>query len=171
MRCSGSRVQYVLQDGLWSRTDDPVDGPALLDEQDRRDRPDAVPARKPGVLVDVDLHQRDPAFRGLGQLLEDRRDRPARPAPLRPEVHHHETLVRDQGLVEVLLSRADRLGYSVIPASIHRGAPSCSLGRRSEPSGFLVQCIRMNDMYLHTKSLPGKAVAGSMTPWIDGTPD
>src|SRR5258708_30184294 len=36
----------------------------------------------PGVRHDVDLHQRHPAFRGRGQLLEDRRDRPTWTAPL-----------------------------------------------------------------------------------------
>src|SRR2546425_6152528 len=165
-RCavSGLRVQYALQGGLCNRTDDPIDDPALLDEQDRRDRPDAIPSRKPGVLVDVELHQRHPAFRGRGQLLEDRRDRSARTAPLSPEVHHHETLVRDQRLVEVLLGQVDRLGRSVIPASIHRG-PLLSLETSAGALG-IHQAMYMHvlPMYLHAMCLPVKAVADSMTP-------
>src|SRR5712692_7071774 len=38
---SRSRVHDVLQHGLGRRTDDPVDDRAPLEEQDRRDRPDA----------------------------------------------------------------------------------------------------------------------------------
>jgi hypothetical protein len=53
---SGVRLYDVLQHGLGRRTDDPVHDRALLEEQDRRDRPDPVPSRQPGVLVDVDLH-------------------------------------------------------------------------------------------------------------------
>ena len=41
------------------------------------------------VLVHVDLDHLEPAGVLLGQLLEDRADEPARPAPRRPEVHHH----------------------------------------------------------------------------------
>jgi hypothetical protein len=59
---------------------------------------------------------------GLGDLLEDRRDPPARAAPLGPEIDHHETLCRGQHLVEVQLGQVDRLGHVVIPARTHRAA-------------------------------------------------
>src|SRR5438128_12298233 len=95
-------------------TEDPVDDRALLEEQDRRDRPDPIPSRQPRILVDIDLHQRHPTFRGRGQLLEGGRDRLTWTAPLCPEVDHHETLVREQRLVEVLLGQVESLGYSVL---------------------------------------------------------
>ncbi len=75
------------------------------------------------VLVDVDLYQRHLAFRGFGDLLEDRRDRPARAAPLSPEVDHHEALGRDQRLIEVPLGQVDRLGHSVISTQTHLAGP------------------------------------------------
>src|SRR5439155_14214484 len=80
-----------------------------------------IPSRQPRILVDIDLHQRHPTFRGRGQLLEDGRDRPTWTAPLCPEVDHHETLVRDQRLVEALLGQVDSLGYSVLKGSRHHG--------------------------------------------------
>src|SRR5438445_2565036 len=118
---SRSRVHDVLQHGLGRRTDDPVDDRALLEEQDRRDRLDPVASRQPVILVDVDLHQRHPSFKG--QFLEDRRDRPARAAPLSPEVDHHEALGRDQRLIEVPLGQVDRLGQSVISTQTHLAGP------------------------------------------------
>src|SRR2546427_3382433 len=118
---SGSRVYDALQHGLGRCTEDPVDDRALLEEQDRRDRPDPIPSRQPRILVDIDLHQRHPTFRGRGQLLEGGRDRPTWTAPLCPEVDHHETLVREQRLVEVLLGQVESLGYSVLKGSRHHG--------------------------------------------------
>src|SRR6267143_4545951 len=112
---SGSRVYDVLQQGLGGLTDDPVDDRAILEEHDRRDRPDRVASRQPGVLVDVHPHQCHPTLRGLGQLLEDRRHGPAWPAPLSREVDYQETPGRDQRLIEALLGQVDRLGHSVIP--------------------------------------------------------
>src|SRR3989475_5022923 len=113
---TGSRVYDALQHGFGRRTEDPVDDRALLEEQDRRDRPDPIPSRQPWILVDIDLHRRHPAFRGLGQLLEDGRDRPTWTAPLCPEVDHHETRGRDQRLIEVLLGQGVRFGHAAIPA-------------------------------------------------------
>jgi hypothetical protein len=39
------------------------------------------------------------------------------------QVDHHETLGRDQRLIEVLLGQVDRLGHFVIPARTHLVGP------------------------------------------------
>src|SRR5262249_35639828 len=64
------------------------------------------------ILVHVDLRESHTSTRCAGELLEDRCDSSARAAPLGPEVHHHEALIRDQGLVEVLLREVDRCSVS-----------------------------------------------------------
>src|SRR5437667_5398437 len=118
---SGERVQLLLELDLWHGADDLVGDLALLDEENRWDRPDAVASGQSRVLVHVHLGQRDRAAGLARQLLENRRDGPAGTAPLRPEVHHHDSLVCDQGFVEVLLCQVDRSishsGFSPIKKS------------------------------------------------------
>jgi hypothetical protein len=50
-RGSRSRVQDLLEDGFWHGAGDPIQDLAASEEEDRRNRPDAVPVRKPGVLA------------------------------------------------------------------------------------------------------------------------
>src|SRR5664279_4124486 len=59
---------------------------AAFEERHRRDREHLVPRCDLGVLVDVELRERDAAGRALGELVEERLDRVAGPAPRRPEV-------------------------------------------------------------------------------------
>ncbi len=61
-------------------------GPRRVQDHGRRGLERQRDPAQRGTLVDVDLHQRRPAFRGLDQLLEDRRDRRTWAAPLCPEV-------------------------------------------------------------------------------------
>src|SRR5688500_5830902 len=61
---------------------------ALRVQDQRRDALDAEPPADLGMLVDVELCDLD-ALVGLGDVLQDRRDRTAGRAPLGPEVHEH----------------------------------------------------------------------------------
>src|SRR3954447_10521908 len=71
---------------------------AVAEQHHRRDREDLVVHRGLLVLVDVELD--DPQVVALaGDLLEHRRDDPARTAPRRPEVDEHGVLgLEDLGL-------------------------------------------------------------------------
>src|SRR5207245_8545586 len=55
---------------------------------------------------------RHPSAGCAGKLLENGRDGAARAAPLCPEVHHHEALIRDERLVEALFRKVDRSSIS-----------------------------------------------------------
>ncbi len=71
-------------------------------EQDRgRDREDAVARRGREVLVDVQLDEADAAFLLARELLEDRVDGPAGPAPRRPEVDDDGAVGAENLLLEV----------------------------------------------------------------------
>src|SRR5262245_47165696 len=56
-RRAGSRVDDALEHGPRQGADDPVGDHAVLEEEDRRNRPDFEPGRQGWALVDVDLHQ------------------------------------------------------------------------------------------------------------------
>src|SRR5437763_942847 len=60
---------------------------AVLEEHQRRDSPDAELGRHVLVLVDVDLGDLQAALVLLGDLVQDRRDRLAGPAPFGPVIH------------------------------------------------------------------------------------
>src|SRR5262245_58842086 len=62
---------------------------AVLEQHQRRDAADAELGRHLLVLVDVDLGDLQPPAILLGEVVEDRRDRLARPAPLGPVVDQH----------------------------------------------------------------------------------
>jgi hypothetical protein len=47
-RGSRSRVRDLVEDGSWHGAGDPLQDLAASEEEDRRNRPDAVPVRKPG---------------------------------------------------------------------------------------------------------------------------
>ena len=63
-----------------------------------------------GVLVDVDLRELDPAVRVRFELLEDRLDRTARPAPRRPEVEHDRDVAVQHVLLERLVGHVEHAG-------------------------------------------------------------
>src|SRR5215470_6525406 len=102
-RLSVRALDTLLQHGLGNRADDLVDDLTVLDEEDGRNGADAVPGCQRRTLVHVDLHQRHSTLGRLDQLVEDRSDRPARAAPLRPEINERQTLYCDERLVEVPL--------------------------------------------------------------------
>ena len=66
---------------------------AVLEEQQRRDAAHHELARRHRVFVDVHLRHRQLAVIFLGQLIDDRRDAPARRAPGRPEIHEHHAVL------------------------------------------------------------------------------
>ena len=67
---------------------------AVLEQHQRRDPAHRVLARDLGIVVDVDLHDLDLAGMGRGDLVHDRPDHLAGPAPLGPEVDHDGDLLR-----------------------------------------------------------------------------
>ena len=62
---------------------------AVLEEQERRNAANHELARRHRIFVDVDLRHRQAAVIFLGQLIDDRRDAPARRAPRGPEIDEH----------------------------------------------------------------------------------
>src|SRR4029077_4432113 len=70
----------LLEVRAWPGADDRLLGLAVLEQDHRRDRAHAEQRRVAGVVVDVDLRERDLGML-LGELLQDRRDGPAGPAP------------------------------------------------------------------------------------------
>src|SRR6266849_3634599 len=69
-----------------------------LDQPPHRDRGGVPTAGGQPAEYRVARGVRYPAFRSFGDLLENRRDRPARGAPLGPEVDHHESPDRERVL-------------------------------------------------------------------------
>src|SRR5205814_7836271 len=62
---------------------------SLTEKQHRWDRPHAVLSRQGLFLVDVHFANFDLAIVLIGQFIQDRRERPAWAAPLRPKIHEH----------------------------------------------------------------------------------
>src|SRR5262245_24819700 len=105
---SGDRVQALLDLRLGDRAYDLIDDLATLEEEQGRDRAHLEARRQAGVLVDVDLGDRHAARVLLRELVQGRRDRLARAAPLRPEVHYDRPLLLGQRLVECGLGEVQR---------------------------------------------------------------
>src|SRR5690606_3835985 len=90
------------------------------------------------VRIDVQLRDRHTALVFLGELLDDRRDHAARPAPCGPEVHDRETRRLFDQLLEVAVrSRLD------LPVLGHPLLLMCSAGR--SPAARQVLAYRMPD--------------------------
>src|SRR5688500_4612609 len=89
-RSGGVLLELGLQRRLLHGADHLVDELAVLEEQDRRNRPHVEARRRLDVAVDIEL--RDLRFpRVLGrELVDDRRDHAAGAAPGRPEVNDRE---------------------------------------------------------------------------------
>src|SRR6187549_2748204 len=106
------RVEQRLYLGLRHGADELLDDPAVAEGLHRRDALDAVAGGERLVGVDVDLGEDDlPVPRRLGGL-QRRGQRPARAAPLRPEVDHDRDLAGalDHLLLEGRLADVDRHG-------------------------------------------------------------
>ena len=78
--------QVGLEGGLRLGADDRLDDLAAPVDLHRGDRGDLVLRRRLGVVVDVELDDRDLVGVLVRDLVEDRADRATRAAPLRPEV-------------------------------------------------------------------------------------
>jgi hypothetical protein len=76
---------------------------AVPEEDDRRNRGDAVALREALLLVDVDLDELERTAALLGDLLERGLDEEARLAPLGPEVDEDRRVGREDLLIEGLL--------------------------------------------------------------------
>src|SRR6185312_2583112 len=84
---------------LGASADDDLLWLAALEEDDRRDREDVVAGLRLQVLVHVHLEKPDALAVLLGEVVDDRADNAARPAPGRPKVDHHGLLrIEDFGL-------------------------------------------------------------------------
>src|SRR5215211_367878 len=97
----------------------------VLEQHQGRDGHDAVLRRGRGVLVYVELYDLDLAVHRAGDLLERRRNHPARAAPFGPEVDHD----RFGGLQDLGLEGGVR---NLVNA---HGSPRCCGGRKSRPVG------------------------------------
>src|SRR5687768_4192130 len=95
---------------------------AVLEQHERRDAADAELGWGLLILVDVDLGDLQPALVLLGDFIEDRRDRLARTAPLRPVIDQH----RGVGLQYLGLERI--VGYALDGVARH-GSSGIVAGR------------------------------------------
>ena len=85
-RLAEERRDTRLEGGLRHGPDDPVELAAVLHHHHRGDAHCPEPLTERAIVIDVDLDDLEPARVLAGQLLEDRRDEPARAAPRRPQV-------------------------------------------------------------------------------------
>src|SRR5689334_21566463 len=100
-RLGGVAREPLAQPGLGSaRADLHVDGFAVLVEDHRGDRADAVLHGRRGVLVDVQLDDLDLAAQFSCELFEHRRNGTARAAPFSPEIDEHGLFGRKYFLAE-----------------------------------------------------------------------
>jgi len=81
--------QPLLQRRARKRADNPVDLLPVPDHNEQRDRLRAKPRGESRIRVNVDLHDLQVPGVTFGEVLEHGRDHPTRPAPCRPEIHHH----------------------------------------------------------------------------------
>src|SRR5688500_6484436 len=108
LKASDVAVKKGRELGFGQRADAGRLDVAVLEQHQRRDAADAELGRRELVLVDVDLGDLQPALVFLGHLVEDRRDRLARPAPLGPVVDQHRGVgLQDLGLEGVVGDAAD----------------------------------------------------------------
>ena len=117
--------------------------------QKSRDPLDPISARR--LRIFIDIHLREPGsrlnrFRGLS---EDRRHRPARAAPGRPEIHDH----RNVGIGDVPL-QSGGINFSRRSLEQLRAASAtlCRLGRPIHRHGIDTVTVRANDAtFLHRR--------------------
>ena len=153
--------QSLLQRSARKRADNSVDLLPIPDHDEQRDRLRAKPGSEPWIRVDIDLHDLQVPHVTLGEIFKHGRDHPTRPAPRRPEIHHHRhgrgRLSRERGAVPVhdprkigLAPRASRhsqgdrgdpvarmAGRAADDRHDHQGRAGRSLGRLATPSSRL----------------------------------
>src|SRR5438874_3741857 len=93
--------ECALEVAPWPRADESLLRLAVREEDHGRDREHLVPRGDLRVVVDVDAGEPDAPPGLLLELLEDRPDRLAGPAPRRPEVDEHGRFRAEDGLVEL----------------------------------------------------------------------
>ena len=132
-------VEHALQLRLGAICGEVGDGLALEESVDRRDRLDLELRGEELVGLDVDLGE-DHALVGIigGELVEDRAQLLARPAPFGPEIEDHEAGHRR--LDDVALEALDRLPFVLAhPESRHacllRCGPAYGDGARERQAG------------------------------------
>ena len=89
LRIGGQHTRPLTDAALRASLQEAVDRPAVLEGVDRRDGLHLEGLRHLGVLVDVDLGEHDLPVGLADDLVEDRPQCLAGPAPRRPEVDHH----------------------------------------------------------------------------------
>src|SRR4029450_1347469 len=137
---SGDEVRQLPdQARLRHRSDQRLDNLAALVDMHRRDADDAVTAGHPGVLVGVELDDLDLVGVLGGQLFEHRRDRAARTAPRRPEVHEDWlVVVEDVGLEGGV---GDFLGGSHVMGLLSLGRGCLARGRSGQGTMSMVGLV------------------------------
>ncbi len=109
----GRGRQQPLEPGADGRlrldADEAIDHLTVPHREDGRDRPHAEIRRQAGLALGVDLGQHELTAVFVGQSLQHRAERPARAAPLGPEVDHDRNFRRalDHLALEVLRRRLD----------------------------------------------------------------
>ena len=88
-RLDAVRSQELAQLALRQRAGETIDQLPALDQHDGRHRADLERGREFLLLVDIHLGQPEGAAVFAGQLLQDRAERLAGPAPGRPEIDQH----------------------------------------------------------------------------------
>ena len=81
--------QPLLQRDARKRADNSIDLLAVADHDEQRDRLRAKPGRESWIRVNIDLRDLEMPCVPFGKVFKHRRDHPTRPAPRRPEIHHH----------------------------------------------------------------------------------
>jgi|SRR5690349_23631616 hypothetical protein len=81
----------------------PLDFPALVEQNQSRDRAYAVALGSQRILIDVDLHDPHSASAPGRDRLYSRRERPARRTPRRPEIYQHRPIGLQHCLIEIAI--------------------------------------------------------------------
>jgi len=95
---------------LAAQTDDLVSHLAFIKQEQRRYGANAVFGGDPLLFIDVNLDDFDPALVFISQLIQNRRDHFAGPAPLRPEINKHGRRRLNHFLGEGFLSQSENTG-------------------------------------------------------------
>src|SRR5262245_24944531 len=83
------RIERFLKSSLRLHSNKPFNNFATLEDHQGRNAAHAIALSRAGAVVDVDLANLYRARVLRGQLLDDRSNHAARPAPRSPEVHQY----------------------------------------------------------------------------------
>src|SRR4030095_15933 len=123
-----------------------------LEREDRRDRADAVLAGSVRALVDVHLHDLDPIAILGRELGDDRRDLPARSAPLRPEIDDGRLVGLEDLGFEVLIGHFLDIRHESLPRPRCR-ALFVGVGRSVWNPSDTLRC-RTSPLVTHASATP-----------------